>query len=176
MKKVTDIVFGFTSRQPVIFLVVGFWLLVNGLFLPLQLKLKSLSGTMIPDVVLGLNAEKLSEIFDAYGAEGMEIYRQVGFYDIFIPFSYAAFFGSLIYLLYSNSIIKLLSWAPVVAAILDYIENYQFNIITADISVLDPETVSLTGNVVTVKLVFLALSMTTILVGTVNKFILKKHS
>ncbi len=174
MKKVIDLVFGFTSKKPVIFIIIGFWMLVNVLFLPLQLKLKSMSGTMIPDIIPELNAKKLEEIFAAYGPEGMEIYNQVGFYDIFIPLSYALCFGSLIYLLFRKTSLRLLSWVPVIAAIVDYVENYYLEIITADISNIAPEVVSFTGNIINIKLVLLALTVVTILGGLVKKIILKK--
>lgn len=138
MKNLTETIFGFLSRKPTIYFVIGFWILTNALMFPLLMKLRTLSGTMIPDVIPRHNAHVLTNIFTAYGTDGMTVYGKVAFYDIFYPIGYALFFGLLIYLLFKKSKLKYLAWMPILAAIFDHIENYYLGKIVANLPTIDP--------------------------------------
>ena len=174
MKKLTDILFKAISKKPIVFILAAYWVLANSLAFPLVYKIKALSGFGVPDMMPGHNLKELQEAFSAYGEEGMKIYEQLGFYDLFLPSSYALFFGSIIFLLYRNSRLRHLAWLPVITAVLDYTENYFFHIYTKDIINISADTASITGIIVAIKMTFFALTLITTLNGLVKKFILKK--
>lgn len=157
-----------------IFIVAGLCGLTNALMLPLLMELRALSGTMIPDVIPGHDAQTLSYIFTSYGASGMEMYEKVALYDIVYPLGYSLLFGCLIYLLWSNSTIKHLAWIPVVAALFDYMENYYLATMLDDLSNIDPGLASLTGNIVTIKMLLIGTTMLIIVTGTIKKFMFNR--
>ena len=174
MKKVTDLLFKTISKKPIVYILAAYWVLANSLAFPLVFKIKALSGFGVPDMMPAHGAKELHEAFTAYGVEGMKIYEQLGFYDLFLPSSYALFFGSIIFLLYSNSRLRHLAWLPVITAVLDYTENYFFHMYTNDILNISSDTASLTGIIVAMKMTFFALTLITTLSGLVKKFVLKK--
>jgi hypothetical protein len=174
MKNSTDLLFGFTAKKPIVYITTGFWILTNGLFMPLQMKLKALSGTMVPDVVPNLDKQQLESIFNAYGVEGMDVYAQVGMVDIFLPLGYGLFFGSMIYLLFKESWIRNLAWVPIMAACFDYGENYCFGILSKDVLNLDIGLISTASYLINAKLLLIGIAMTTIVSGLIKRFILKR--
>ena len=106
MKNITDLLFKTISQKPYIFILTAYWVLMNSLAFPLVLKLKTLSGFSVPDMMPGHGVKELQEAFAAYGVEGMKIYEQLGYYDLFLPSSYALFFGSLIFILFRNALVS----------------------------------------------------------------------
>ena len=175
MKKITDETFGFLSKTPNIFFITGFWLVLNILTSPLIMKLRALSGTMVPDLTPMLNTQALTNIFTSYGVQGMTIYKTFEFYDNFFIISYAILFSSVIYLLFKKTKFKHLAWIPVIAGLLDYTENYFLAKIIADVSNISKSIASIAGTIITVKILLIGITMLLIIIGLIRKFALKRR-
>jgi hypothetical protein len=167
----TDRIFSRLTEKPIYTAIGVFWLISNILGVPLVFQLASISGTSVPDLTPLHNAQTLTEIFSAYGPHGMRIYEDLAFYDSFYPIAYALFFGTTIYFLYRNHLMRHLAWLPVFAALNDFIENHFFGNLAKSFPSIDPAIARFTGIIVTIKLLLVFLSVLLIIGGLARLFI-----
>ncbi len=121
----------FTKKR--IYILIFLWLLVNAAFNfgPWSISaLKAISGGVgIPDLMLSYDLEKLSSMFAAFGAEGMEIYRKIQILDYIYPLIYGALLLGLLARLKIPTNFRSIYAFPFVTVFMDYSENIIFGVL-----------------------------------------------
>lgn len=100
--------------------------IIVGGFLGISIaKLSSVTnGYGILDFEVGYSIEKVNELFSRYEIEGMILYKQILFIDLFNPLIYSLLFSSLLYVFYKESKYAWLVYLGFLCAGLDYLENF----------------------------------------------------
>lgn len=87
--------------------------------------LAKVSGGMgIPDIMLAYDIETLRNMFEAYGPEGIIIYKNLQLIDFIYPIIYAAVLLGLLVRLKMNNTFKVLYATPFFIVFIDYSENF----------------------------------------------------
>lgn len=92
--------------------------------------LRAVSGESIVDYEIGYSRERVLEVFDAYGADGMAFYERFMTFDLVFPFLYSLLFASLIHWGLAKTRHRKLVFLPLALAAADYIENAIFFVMT----------------------------------------------
>lgn len=112
-----------SSKQGLLYLLI-IQTLIGGL---LGYSLSNLSvvtdGLGILDFEIGYSADTVNRLFAGYGENGMTIYKQVQFIDLFNPAVYSILFSSLLFLFYKSSKYGWFAYLGFLCGGLDYLEN-----------------------------------------------------
>jgi hypothetical protein len=175
MKTLTNKIFNLLSKKPFIIFLGVVFILMNVLVIISVSELSEISDYSIPDTAFGLNETILTNTFESFGIEGIEIYQQIIIYDLFLPFSYSLFLGTLIFILFRNSKFKYLAWVPIIAALFDYTENYLLVKALHQFQEIGMILGSNIGLVVSIKMCLLLSALGILIFGSVRKMLFKKR-
>ncbi len=80
-------------------------------------------GANLLDFSFGHTANSVNSTLEAYGTEGISLYRWVQRIDLIHPLIYSLLFASLFYILFRQTRVHISIYLPLIAGILDYLEN-----------------------------------------------------
>jgi hypothetical protein len=150
-----------------------FFLLFTALVLPNQAAQADAEtgGAGSPDTSLVYTPAELYRLAEAYGPEGRRAYIRARFtFDVIWPLVYTVFLGTAISWLYSRafpagSLWQRLNLAPVLGALLDYLENVATSLVMARYPLRTPVIDALAPVFTLVKWVFVGGSFALLLIG-----------
>ncbi len=149
--------------------------LILGAFIGATLnKLSKLSGNGIPDFEVGYTMEKILELFNSYGEQGMKLYNQVHLIDLFNPLIYSLLFASLCYYFFKDTKFEKLSLIPFLAGLFDYVENYFLYRMKVQYPEIGESLVETSNSVSLIKYAVLGITIVTFIFG-IYQWLKKKH-
>ncbi|MEZ5032569.1 MAG: hypothetical protein R2787_14355 [Saprospiraceae bacterium] len=149
--------------------------LVVGAFLGITLsKLSKISGNGIPDFEVGYTKEKILELFNSYGEQGMELYNQVHLIDLFNPLIYSLLFASLCYYFFKDTRFEKLSLIPFLAGFFDYFENSFLYQMKGQYPEISDNLIEISNSISLIKYVVLGITIATFIFG-IFQWIKKKN-
>lgn len=123
MKTIISILEKTSTKQGLLLLTV-LYALVFGLIISTISKLTGITGGIgILDFDRGYTHSRVIEVFSSYGEAGMTLYSGIQLLDLINPALYSLLISSLVYLLVRHSKVIWLSIIPLLAGLLDYLEN-----------------------------------------------------
>lgn len=139
------------ARPKLLILVAGLAALFRYFMQSTLSKLKTLSGETLIDYQIGYSAQRVTDVFTAYGEEGMALYQRFMLFDLAFPMIYATLFAGSLYLFLSNSKWRHLCLAPILMASADYVENGLFFLLLRSFPDISPEIVGLANLLTLIK-------------------------
>ena len=131
--------------------------------------IKEDTGKAILDTQFRYNIEKVSEIFTAYGEEGLITYNKIQLIDLFYPLVYSLLLSSILFLLFSHSKTVAIILMPIVAAYFDYVENFLLFISTRTFPDLNPAMIKIASFATSLKWSLIYISVVFVIIGLLRK-------
>lgn len=153
------------SRLAILF---GLYVIVFGAIITTLSQLTELTGGIgILDFDRGYSIERVNEVFSSYGAEGMILYSRIQLLDLFNPAIYSLFLASIIHLLWRNHNIAWVSIFPLIAGLLDYMENLSLFLLARNFPDLSIRLVNISSTLSIVKNIALFAAIIAFFIGLV---------
>ena len=146
-------------------LIVLYAIIFGGIVATLSQLTELSGGTGILDFDRGYSVDRVREVFDSYGENGLVLYRRIQLLDLFNPAIYALLFASIIYWLWKRRATVWVVLLPLAAGLLDYCENLTLLLLSRSYPVLSPQLVAISSTLSLVKNVALFGTIGVLLIG-----------
>ncbi len=111
------------STSPIFYFIVALFV-SNSLFMGYYvIQLFNIYPKVLDLETFGYSAQKVNAIFNAYGKEGLLLYKKLQIGDLFFPVTVFLFFGTILYKRYKDEG-SWIYYLPVIYIVADYFENY----------------------------------------------------
>lgn len=124
-------------------------------------------GIGILDFDLGYSVERVREVFGSYGAEGFALYTRIQLLDLLNPAIYSLIFACIIYLLWNTHQHIWVALIPLVAGLLDYVENLTLFLLARDFPEVSSRLVSVSSALSLMKNMALFAAIAALLIGLI---------
>ena len=146
----------------------GLYVLVFGAIIITLFQLTELTGGIgILDFDRGYSIERVNEVFSSYGTEGMILFTRIQLLDLLNPAIYSLFLASIIHLLWRDHNIAWASVLPLVAGLLDYMENLTLFLLARNFPDLSIRLVAISSTLSIIKNIALFSAIIALLIGLV---------
>ena len=141
-----------TSTKRGLLTLTALYTLVFSLIIKTLYQLTEVSGgNGILDFDRGYSRERVIEVFSSYGDTGMALYARIQALDLVNPAIYSLLFASLTFLLWRNRKAVWVVIIPLVAGLLDYIENLTLYLLAQSYPTISADLVSISSTLSIIK-------------------------
>lgn len=132
-------------------------------------------GKGVLDFEFGYNIEQVNSYFHAYGKEGINLYKKMLFIDIFNPLLYTLTMMIFMYKFLKNTEYKFLIFTPILAGLMDYIENFYLYKMVNFYPYIDESIVSISNRLSIIKMLVLIVTVICFIISGVISLKRKKY-
>ena len=155
-----------TSTKQGLLLLTVLYALVFGLIINTISQLTDITGGIgILDFDRGYTHGRVIEVFSSYSDAGMTLYLRIQLLDLINPALYSLLISSLVYLLVRRSKVIWLSIIPLLAGLLDYLENLTLYLLVQSYPDISESLVSFSSALSIIKNIALFGTTTALIAG-----------
>lgn len=138
-----------SSKKVLPFIIAGSVLCYSFVFYFVSQIGKLSGGKGVLDFEFGYSTSSVSELFNSYGIEGVDLYINMLTVDIFNPLMYTLLLMAIMYILLKETKYYKMAFIPVFVGLFDYLENIFLYKMASNFPQLDDSTIAM-GNALSI--------------------------